>query len=96
MKRETLGIHSTFVTSVTSDPQGFGFHDKKISNTFRPGEDITLYIEPSGLEYGAVPDGNNSPLYTISYSAGFAISNTEGYLLTEQQDISISEIKSKL
>ncbi|HKR73671.1 MAG TPA: hypothetical protein VJR94_06125 [Candidatus Nitrosocosmicus sp.] len=81
-------------TFVTSDPQGFGVYDKKISNTFRPGEDLILYIEPSGFEYGTVTDDGNKTLYTIEFSADFAISDAEGNVLTEERGLPVSEIIS--
>jgi hypothetical protein len=80
-------------TFVASDPQGFGVYDKKSSNTFRPGEDIILYIEPAGFEYGATSDGNKT-LYTINFSADFTISDTQGNVLTGQEGLPVSEIIS--
>lgn len=85
-----MSVNDTFVAS---DPLGFGVYDKKSSNTFRPGEDIMLYIEPAGFDYGTIPDGNKT-LYTIEFSADFAISDTDGNLLTDQQEIPVSEIVS--
>lgn len=84
-------VHDTFVTS---EPEGFGVYDKKLSNTFRPGEDIILYIEPSGFEYRTIPNDDNKTLYTIEFSADFAISNTEGNILTNKEGIPVSEIVS--
>jgi hypothetical protein len=80
-------------TFVASEPLGFGVYDKKSSNIFRPGEEILLYIEPAGFEYGTVPDGNKT-LYTIEFSADFAISDTDGNVLTDQQEIPVSDIVS--
>ncbi len=80
-------------TFVASEPLGFGVYDKKSSNIFRPGEEILLYIEPAGFEYGTVPDGNKT-LYTIEFSADFAISDTNGNVLTDQQEIPVSDIVS--
>ena len=87
-------FRSIFDTFVTSEPLGFGLYDKKSSNIFRPGQDIILYIEPAGFEYGTTTNDWNNSLYSIGFSAGFAISDTEGNVLTEQQDIPIREILS--
>ena len=85
-------FRSAYDTFVSSDPLGFGVYDKKISNSFRPGEDLILYIEPTGFEYGTVSDEGNKTLYTIEFSADFAISDIEGNVLTEQLGLPVSEI----
>ncbi len=84
-------IHDTFVTS---EPLGFGVYDEKRSNTFRPGEDIILYIEPAGFEYGTDSRLGNNTLYTINFSADFTISDTVGNILTRQEGLPVSEIIS--
>ena len=87
-------FRSVFNTFVTSEPQGYGIYDEKLSNTFRPGEDIILYIEPAGFRYGTTADDQHNTLYTIGFRASFEISDTEGKVLLEQQDIPVSEIIS--
>ncbi len=87
-------FRSVFDTFVTSEPLGFGVYDTKASNTFRPGEDIILYIEPTGFAYGPLDAERNNTLYSIDFTADFAISDTEGNQLTEQQAIPVSEIIS--
>jgi hypothetical protein len=47
-----------------------------------------------GFEYGTTTNDGNNSLYSIGFSAGFAISDIEGNVLTEQQDIPIREILS--
>lgn len=84
---------SAFDTFVNTDPQGYGVYEERDSSTFSPGEDIILYIEPVGFEYGTTGEGDGS-LYTINFSADFVISDTEGNVLTEQQGLPISEIIS--
>ncbi len=85
-------FRSVFDTFVTSEPLGFGLYDEKVSNTFRPGEDIILYIEPEGFEYGTATDGVNKKLYTIDFTADFTISDTEGNVLTGQQGLPVGKI----
>ena len=85
---------SAFDTFVATEPLGFGIYDKKHSNIFRPGEDIILYIEPSGFEYGTVTGDRNNTLYTIDFSADFRISDTQENVLTEQQGLPVDTIIS--
>jgi hypothetical protein len=92
IQQETF--RSVFDTFVTSDPQGFGVYDKKATNVFRPGEDMILYIEPTGFEYGTSTSDKNKKLYTINFSADFRISDTEGNELTGQEGLPVSEIVS--
>jgi hypothetical protein len=88
------GFRSDFDAFVNSDPQGYGVYDKKATNVFRPGKDIILYIEPTGFEYGTTTSDRNKTLYTINFSADFAISDTEGNFLTGQEGLPVSEIIS--
>jgi len=85
---------SVFDTYVTSKPQGYGVYEEKESNTFRPGEDMILYIEPIGFEYGSLIDKENNTLYSINFTADFIISDTEGNVLTGQQGLPVSEVIS--
>ena len=82
-----------FRSFVNADPQGYGVYDQRNSSTFSPGEDIILYIEPVGFEYGTIVEGSDS-LYTINFSADFVISDTEGNVLAGQQGLPVSEITS--
>ncbi len=84
---------SAYNTFVKADPQGYGVYEERDSSTFSPGEDIILYIEPVGFEYGTTGEGNDS-LYTINFSADFAISDTKGNFLTEQKGLPVGEIIS--
>lgn len=85
-------FRSAFNTFVSSEPQEFGVYDEKASNTFNPGEDIILYIEPKGFEYGTATDGADEMLYTVDFTADFTISDTEGNLLTGQQGLPVDKI----
>lgn len=81
----------TFVTTI---PQGFGIYDIKTSNLFAPGEDIVLYIEPVGFSYKPIADNRNNTLYSINFTADFAISDVNGNILTEQKGILVNDIIS--
>jgi hypothetical protein len=85
-------FRSAFDTFVASEPRGFGMYDEKESNTFSPGEDIILYIEPVGFEYGTATDGADKTLYTMDFTADFTISDTEGNVLTGQQGLPVDRI----
>jgi hypothetical protein len=85
-------FRSVLNTFVTSEPQGFGVYDKKATNIFSSGEEIILYIEPKGFEYGTATDGAGKMLYTIDFAADFTISDTEGNVLGGQQDVPIDKI----
>lgn len=85
---------SAFDTFVTSNPQGYGVYEERDSDTFRPGETIILYIEPTGFEYGTLTDDGGNILYTIDFTADFTISNTDGNILTRQQGLPVSDIVS--
>ncbi len=84
---------SAYDTLVNTDPQGYGVYEERDSSIFSPSEDIILYIEPVGFEYGTTEEGEDS-LYTINFSADFAISDSEGNFLTEQKGLPVSEIIS--
>ncbi|WP_415311988.1 hypothetical protein [Candidatus Nitrosocosmicus sp. FF01] len=90
---QTQIFSSALDTFVSSDPQGFGVYEERDSSIFSPGEDMILYIEPVGFEYGTTEEGDKS-LYTINFSADFAISDTEGNILTGDKDLPVSEIVS--
>jgi hypothetical protein len=98
---QAQGFSSAFNTFVTS-ASGYGVYEEKDTNNFQPGEEIVLYIEPVGFEYGTVGgDSSNDDesddsqqLHTINFSADFIISDTDGNVLTGQQGIPVSEIIS--
>lgn len=85
---------SAFDTFVTSPPQGYGIYQVRDSNIFSLGEDILLYIEPVGFEYGTLTDEQNNTLYSIDFTADFTISDTEGNILAGQQGLPVSDIIS--
>ena len=91
---EVQTFRSAFNTFVNSEPLGYGVYDEKDSNTFSPGEEIILYIEPVGFEYGTSNEEGDDSLYTINFSADFVISDADGNVLTGQQGLPVSEIIS--
>ncbi|VFJ12631.1 hypothetical protein [Candidatus Nitrosocosmicus franklandus] len=64
---------SAFDTFVNADPQGYGVYDQRNSSTFSPGEDIILYIEPVGFEYGTTGEGSDSIRLTFLQILSFLI-----------------------
>ena len=64
---------SAFYTFVNADPQGYGVYDQRNSSTFSPGEDIILYIEPVGFEYGTTGEGSDSIRLTFLQILSFLI-----------------------
>ncbi len=85
---------SAYDTFVTSEPLGYGVYEEKESDTFEPGEDIILYIEPVGFGYGTSDEDGDKTLYTIDFTADFVISDSEGNVLTGQQGLPVSNISS--
>jgi hypothetical protein len=79
---------------VTSDPAGYGMYEERDSNTFLPGEEIILYIEPKGFAYATIKDSKGNPLYSIDFGASFAISDKKGNVLSPQQELPIDDIIS--
>jgi hypothetical protein len=91
---QTETFRSGFDTFVTSMPAGYGIYEEKESSTFSPGEDIILYVEPIGFEYGTLTDQDNKTMYNIHFSAGFSIADTEGNVLAGPQTLAVDEISS--
>jgi hypothetical protein len=89
-----LKFRSGLDTYVNFEPQGYGIYQEKESSVFKPGEDLILYIEPKGYEYGTLLDESGDKLYTIDFAVDFAISDESGNILTSQQGITLDEIVS--
>src|SRR6266480_5482732 len=60
-------FHSVFDTFVVPESTGgYGVYEEHLSNTFKPGEKIVLYIEPVGFSYQPIESAattNNRTLY---------------------------------
>jgi hypothetical protein len=89
-----LKFRSGLDTFVNFEPQGYGIYQQKESSVFKPGEELILYIEPKGYEYGTLLDESGDKLYTIDFAVDFAISDESGNILTSQQGITLDEIVS--
>ena len=75
---------------------GYGVYEKRLSNTFAPGEDIVLYSEPIGSSYKPIVSNltNDETQYLMNFTADLVITDTEGNVLGGFQDLPISEIIS--
>ena len=59
---------------------GYGVYEKRLSNTFAPGEDIVLYSEPIGFSYKPIVSNltNDETQYLMNFTADLVITDTEG------------------
>ena len=75
---------------------GYGVYEEQLPNTFSPGEDIVLYVEPVGFSHEPVEPtlSNNETLYLMNFTADVVISDTEGNILGGFEDLPISQIVS--
>lgn len=75
---------------------GYGVYEKRLSNTFAPGEDIVLYSEPIGFSYKPFVSNltNDETQYLMNFTADLVITDTEDNVLGGFQDLPISEIIS--
>jgi hypothetical protein len=67
---------------VSSKSQGYGIYQERNSNVFRPGEDMILYIEPSGFTYKNLKDDQGNLLYSINFIIGATIYDKNGNYIT--------------
>jgi hypothetical protein len=75
---------------------GYGVYEEHKSNSFAPGEDIVLYVEPVGFSSKPVASNasSNETLYLMNFTADVVVTDTEGNVLGGAQDLPISEIVS--
>ncbi len=90
---DTLGFRSVLDTYVASEPDGYGVYEARESNVFNPGETLILYVEPAGIAYGPITVGNEQ-LYNIKMSADIIISDKQGNVLAELQDLPLANMVS--
>ena len=69
--------------------EGYGIYETHNSSSFKPGEKISLYVEPIGYAYKAVQSLN-----LMNFTADLLVSNKEGRVLMGFQDLPISTILS--
>jgi hypothetical protein len=100
-ENEIITTNNTFASSldliiVPESDGGYGVYEEHISNTFSPGEDIVLYVEPIGFSYKPVAPTapNNQTLYLMNFTADLVITDPEGSVLGGFQDLPISQIVS--
>ncbi|MGB7632229.1 MAG: hypothetical protein WBL68_00765 [Nitrososphaeraceae archaeon] len=75
---------------------GYGVYEEHAPNTFSPGEDIVLYVEPVGFSHEPVgaTSQDNGTLYLMNFTADVVISDPEGKVLAGFEDLPISQIVS--
>jgi len=74
---------------VPGSVEGYGIYKPHESSSFKPGEKISLYVEPIGYAYKPVQSLN-----LMNFTADLLVSNKEGRILTGFQDLPISTILS--
>lgn len=97
----TTNTNDTFASSldlfiVPESDGGYGVYEEHISDTFAPGEDIVLYVEPVGFSHKPIAPTtpNNQTLYLMNFTADLVITDPEGSVLGGFQDLPISQIVS--
>lgn len=85
---------STKAIFATGHPTGYGVYDEKNQTTFKPGETIILYVEPSGFAYKNLTDNNHNKLFSINLHAKLQILSTNGTILAGPIDMPIKPIIS--
>jgi hypothetical protein len=89
-KEDNGTFHSGFDTFVVpGSAQGYGIYEPHNSTTFKPGEKISLYVEPVGYAYKPVQSLN-----LMNFTADLLVSDKTGRVLTGFQDLPISTILS--
>jgi hypothetical protein len=93
--------NSTFASAldlfvVPDSTGGYGVYEEHLPNTFSPGEDIVLYVEPVGFSHEPVEPilSNNETLYLMNFTADVIISDTKGNILGGFEDLPVSQIVS--
>lgn len=87
------GFRPALDTYITSESNGYGVYEVRQSNVFRPGETLILYVEPEGMTYRPITEGNDQ-LYNIKMSADIIISDNQGNVLAEIPDLPLMNIVS--
>jgi hypothetical protein len=89
---ELQAAFSTFIEPYSE--QGYGVYDEHPSDVFRPGDTITLYIEPVGFSHMPVLDDQGNTLYQMNLTARVAIEDEAGNLLATIEDLPPFELVS--
>ena len=72
-------LHIRTAALVQADPGGFGIFQEKAAPSYRPGEDIHVYIEPGAFKYARSGD-----YYEYGFSVDFRLVKTDGNVLGGQ------------
>jgi hypothetical protein len=83
---------STYVEPYSE--QGFGVYTEHSSDVFRPGDTITLYVEPKGFSHMPVLDEQGNTLYQMNLTAKVAIEDESGNILATIEDLPPFELVS--
>ena len=89
-KQNDSTFHSGFDTFVVpGSVNGYGIYEPHNSNSFKPGEKISLYVEPIGFSYKPLQS-----LHLMNFTADLLVSDKAGHVLTGFQNLPISTIIS--
>jgi hypothetical protein len=87
-------LHSTFDTFIENgSDRGYGIYLTH-PPFFRPGETITLYVEPVGYGFKQVVDEQGNTLNQINFTANVTITGSNGTQLFSTKDIPVGLINS--
>ncbi len=90
IKEDNVTFHSGFDTFVVpGSVEGYGIYEPHNSTAFKPGEKISLYVEPIGYAYKQIQSLN-----LMNFTADLLVSDKTGRVLTGFQDLPISTILS--
>ncbi len=83
----------TFMEAMFVDkrPTAYGVYDRRASSQFKPGEDMIVYMEMAGYEYGR--DGD---FFVIDMSADVEVKTAEGKVLGGQKDFVKLGLRSRI
>lgn len=85
----TLGIRQAIL--VTEAAAGVGVYNPRETNTFKAGEDILIYAEPTGYGYGTPAEG----LYSMGFGVDLKVVSETGEVLGEIPDLTQVELSSR-
>jgi hypothetical protein len=61
------------------------------SNVFPPGENIVLYVQPTGFGHKQIQGQNGEKLYLMNFTADIVLSTKNGTIVGGGQDITLSQ-----
>ncbi len=84
-----LGIRQAVL--VTEAAAGVGVYNPRPTNTFKAGEPILIYAEPTGYGYGTPAEG----LYAMGFGVDLKVVSETGEILGEIPDLTQVELNSR-